>query len=1186
VLVSGLNSTCAGRLSAVEYQALQDIFTATDGAQWRWDPVRTNASVWHFPSSLSAPCVEDWQGIYCDYIVELGSEDYECTVAELDVSDRNLTGALPSSIQNLANVHYLALSFNRLTGTLPCEIGAMSNLAILYTNMNQFSGVLPSELGLLVKMEVFDISRNRLDGTIPTQFGQFVAVQEFDMSSNLLTGSIPDQFGNLGGTHELYFDNNYATGSIPSIFSGTSSLLELGMNHNFLTGAVLAPLSEAVSLQVLNAELNAFTGPLPPSLGQLVNLNVFSIFGNQFTGGIPEELCDLASLSQLYLSFNALQGSIPARFASFVNLTEFVLSNNMLTGNVPDIADSIIDVDLSNNYLTGSIFERLGHGDRLKALNIGCNYFSGALFSNFSVWVNLQSLNLSSNLFSGLITPSAFQVEKLVILRSVDLSNNFLGGILNSSLFTLPKLQTLSLSQNCFSGAVPYLICQSNAIENLVLDALTQNCGSGIPSWLQFVFKGFIPTHFMEGSIPSCIWEMSTLQVLHLAGNGLSGSLPDTTLPGGLGVVALGSNLLTGTIPQNFQSHMFTQFDLSLNKLHGILSESLQLKITATLFTLNVNRLSGRLPDVLFQDFNDGVLDILDGNLYGCAESNIPPSDTNRKTYQCGSIMLEYSFYVWISAFGLFLLSVWVTSRQYQQQFKAWIKSLNSNIFKLVLVVHGFLALVSIVVAAVGYLLFKVPTAWNPMYVTRSVQYWWTISVAFLHGWQVVLFLLVLITVASTFLPTMILLQSGSMVSVAYSQERLSDGSSFLAPESRVSVLSKKCVLHTINVVVILFVNAMYVLEAVNQLATADLFLVQAVLSMFKLGWSSMAIPWIELRTVSRLSRLSHSVFIRLFIFIGAPVASTLFESSSCFLYLLERQPSFTSSFVVPSIDCNSQCGTVCTPDGCISQCPEFCGFTSESTVYVDVPPPWLYSYQCSSAVITNYVPVLLLSYCLSGLLIPLSFVSYAFVANEGLASRLPGGVANLTERLLLSASPISALKVLKEGSGRDVVLNIMIKLFLNMTVLLTFGLASPLLAIAVVVDGVVDCAVWHYVVERYAALCEQEGESIEQVKTAVLSNFELNGMQLCNSLYCTMGFVGIFWSLFVFDMIGDVYGNSVGALCMLFPLLLPISACYLTIRLLPSIDSRASTMVAKGVELRYIANPIVTPQGTSDGFS
>ncbi len=129
---------------------------------------------------------------------------------------------------------------------------------------------------------------------------------------------------------------------------------------------------------------------------------------------------------------------------------------------------------------------------------------------------------------------------------------------------------------------------------------------------------------------------------LHLSGNGFSGTLgeifstndshplaklnesqPFTTLVD----LNLANNRLEGTIPESLQRHgQFLQLDLSCNRLSGTLLGSFAvLNSSHQKVDLSVNRLSGNIPLALMQA--PAGVNILEGNLFECSQSQMPDSD-------------------------------------------------------------------------------------------------------------------------------------------------------------------------------------------------------------------------------------------------------------------------------------------------------------------------------------------------------------------------------------------------------------------------------------------------------------------------------------------------------------------------------------------------------------------------------
>ena len=76
----------------------------------------------------------------------------------LDLSNNNLTGALPAEVRYLAQLRTLNLSYNQFTG-VPAEVGQLKNLEYLDLSHNQLTG-LPYELGNLSNLKELILTGN------------------------------------------------------------------------------------------------------------------------------------------------------------------------------------------------------------------------------------------------------------------------------------------------------------------------------------------------------------------------------------------------------------------------------------------------------------------------------------------------------------------------------------------------------------------------------------------------------------------------------------------------------------------------------------------------------------------------------------------------------------------------------------------------------------------------------------------------------------------------------------------------------------------------------------------------------------------------------------------------------------------------------------------------------------------
>ncbi|CAN1816814.1 Probable LRR receptor-like serine/threonine-protein kinase At3g47570 [Linum perenne] len=184
---------------------------------------------------------------------------------ELDISNNNLHGKIPTSIQNCTNLLKLNLSLNNLSGLIHSQVMSLKSLSkSLDLSHNQFIGSIPMEVGILKNVGILDLSNNMLSGSIPSSMGGCISLQYLYLQGNLLQGIIPSSLSSLKGIQLLDLSANNLSGQIPKFF-------EL-MNIS----------------QLLNLSFNDFEGEVPKG-GAFKNGSIISVKGNsRICGGIVE----------------------------------------------------------------------------------------------------------------------------------------------------------------------------------------------------------------------------------------------------------------------------------------------------------------------------------------------------------------------------------------------------------------------------------------------------------------------------------------------------------------------------------------------------------------------------------------------------------------------------------------------------------------------------------------------------------------------------------------------------------------------------------------------------------------------------------------------------------------------------------------------------------------------------------
>lgn len=247
-------------------------------------------------------------------------------------------------------------------------------------------------------------------------------------------------------------------------------------------------------------------------------------------------------------------------------------------------------------------------------------------------------LLVSGNNFQGQLN-NLFSDGAFSNLLSVDIGDNDFTGGLPFELFESSMLTEFIASSNCFTGSLSSAVC--SAVSLITLDLSGSHGGKGCTQSYPWPFT-FHTFGEVAGSIPECIFESSTLQLLSLSGNGMRSRLSDIPANSQLVNLNLAYNRLEGTIPLSFQQHSkFAYIDLSYNRLSGTIEHMVfnnpavvNASGNATLL-LESNRLSGNIPQ-WFQTAES--INILGGNIFDCAgASTLPAHDPNAGNYVCGT---------------------------------------------------------------------------------------------------------------------------------------------------------------------------------------------------------------------------------------------------------------------------------------------------------------------------------------------------------------------------------------------------------------------------------------------------------------------------------------------------------------------------------------------------------------------
>ncbi|KAL6311390.1 hypothetical protein AAG906_025812 [Vitis piasezkii] len=579
-------------------------------------------------------------------------------LTHLDLSCNDFEGRhIPPFLGSLSRMQYLNLSRANFTQTVPTQLGNLSNLLSLDLSLNYYlnsgnlewlsrlsslrhldlSSVnlseaihwsqainkLPSLIHLVlddcflpptppltipslshgnssVPLVFLDLSGNDLTSSIyPWLLNFSTTLLHLDLSLCLLNDSILEYaFGNMNSLEYLDLSGSQLDGEILNAIRDMSSLAYLDLSSNDLN----VPLNILISRSQLDGEiLNA--------IRDMSSLAYLDLSENQLRGSIPDTVGKMVSLSHLDLSGNQLQGSIPD---TMVLLSHLDLSRNQLQGSIPDIVGNMVSLEklsLSENHLQGEIPKSLSNLCNLQALELDRNNLSGQLAPDFVACANdtLETLSLSDNQFSGSV-PALIGFSSL---RQLHLDFNKLNGTLPESVGQLAKLQSLDIASNSLSGTISeaHLFNLSQLLYlDLSSNSLTFNMSLEWVPPFQLLYL-LLASCKLGPHFPCWLHTQNRLSELDISNSEISDVLPDwfwNVTSSTIDTLSISNNRIKGPYRIYHPKLIMVQYHnflltcngwISNNKFSGSISLLCTVGTELFLLDLSNNSLSGGLPN-------------------------------------------------------------------------------------------------------------------------------------------------------------------------------------------------------------------------------------------------------------------------------------------------------------------------------------------------------------------------------------------------------------------------------------------------------------------------------------------------------------------------------------------------------------------------------------------------------------
>ena len=625
----------------------------------------------------------------------------------------------------------------------------------------------------------------------------------------------------------------------------------------------------------------------------------------------------------------------------------------------------------------------------------------------------------------------------------------------------------------------------------------------------------------------------------------------------------------------------FSRVDLSFNKLTGTLIDSYQ--PPSTLINMSVNRLSGHIP-TMFRTTNI-TLNVINGNLFQCPLLEQDIALTTTSDISCGSSNLNIAFIAWLVLFSISIALLigylwygrmkdilrlwWNTS--YQQT-----SSISDSLLHTIRTITSIeyicstsivLTVFYILVVMMIYIALKLGNS-HFHYSVYQVQYLYTSTAAYLTGVGPSIAIYIFVTLSGL---TTVLLCIVSDNSSINEQKKNLDIKRIESEDKGVIVLKDRYQNYFIQIVLTCMLSAAALginygfVTIIYFKKPHNLSAIQFSFALIKFILGSIIVPYASER-LSKSSRAVYTLTMTVVVQIIAPGIAVLLASPLCLYYSIFKA-SITDIYTIQQGTYNQT------------------GYYTEYSIPVTTSftPEWIYSYQCSSSFLSTYLPPFIYLYMLNGITSPaINFVVmmlYSVKYNsyvEKIKNRIKPILSNLSIKDLVRTHEIFAVsndsdattttamemsvvprRITTSGVSdnmkdhddsisdetRSVSISnsteynidasdLMASVCVDIMYMLTFGLASPLLALIISLSIVVNAIMLRLVVGRYISIVSMR-IGFPACSQRLEAAFSDAWQCLSDSWWFISVFVGLFWSIFIFDMIGDsgsLNGGIIGA--------------------------------------------------------
>ncbi len=431
-------------------------------------------------------------------------------------------------------------------------------------------------------------------------------------------------------------------------------------------------------------------------------------------------------------------------------------------------------------------------------------------------------------------------------------------------------------------------------------------------------------------------------------------------------------SFVSGSIPDSYTSPAVRIMDLSHNRVSASVSKyalnATSTVVKGTELSLIVNRLSGDLPSRLDSVDN---LDVLAGNNFDCITSDdLPKNDASHEKTTCASGDLDQSLYFLCGVVLLWAALAVAAGSALRQQ--ALVLSDNSaevldklkafpSLQRVVSVSKSLMrlcVLCAVIITLVCTPLYAALKAAGS-YATHEYQYRWYVTAAKLSGLLPALVILALWTLFVIYLFAHFVFGGWGANSPSRVFLSVTASNPFSLEKS---VLKKRAVafFFLINAVFSVLLNGIYIYFVMNKVQYAVLVIFQLSMAFARLIWKKVLASVLSEPMYAETAVSTKVLFMTWACILNdvmLPALAALFVDESCFLDFIIPPSEITSTYTVE--DCYDYYVTSTSGFVCIL------GSRTYSTTYL---PSFVYNFQCGSAVLQTFVPVILFSCGLSSM--------------------------------------------------------------------------------------------------------------------------------------------------------------------------------------------------------------------------